>query len=144
MASGLMDWAVAHLDDARVKAIVGVRGANKTGALESVRNLLRARGADEARLVSIDRTARCSIGMSTLIKRMISVVFVQFRGGREKEENALPNRCMSREYGILLAMEESNASQMRAERMPNVSGKGVVCILRDDHFKRGVEKGSGA
>ncbi len=54
MSSDLMDWAAAHLEDARVKAIVGVRGANKTGALEAVRNLLRARGVDAARLVSID------------------------------------------------------------------------------------------
>lgn len=54
MPSDLMDWAAAHLEDARVKAIVGVRGANKTGALEAVRNLLRARGVDAARLVSID------------------------------------------------------------------------------------------
>ena len=54
MPSGLTDWAAAHLDDARVKAIVGVRGANKTGALAEVRNLIRARGVDESRLVSID------------------------------------------------------------------------------------------
>lgn len=54
MPSDLMDWTAAHLEDARVKAIVGVRGANKTGALEAVRNLLRTRGVDAARLVSID------------------------------------------------------------------------------------------
>lgn len=52
--SDLQNWAAAHLDDTCVKAIVGVRGANKTGALETVRNLIRARGVDEARLVSLD------------------------------------------------------------------------------------------
>ena len=54
MSSDLMDWAAAHLEDARVKAIVGVRGANKTGALLAVRDWLRARGVEEARLVSLD------------------------------------------------------------------------------------------
>ncbi len=52
--SDLESWAAAHLDETCVKAIVGVRGANKTGALEVVRNLIRARGVDDARLVSID------------------------------------------------------------------------------------------
>lgn len=52
--SGLSNWVHAGLDDARVKVLVGVRGANKTGALLAVRDWLRARGVEEARLVSLD------------------------------------------------------------------------------------------
>ena len=52
--SGLSNWVHAGLDDPRVKVLVGVRGANKTGALLAVRDWLRARGVEAARLVSID------------------------------------------------------------------------------------------
>ena len=47
-------WAQGGLDDARVKMIVGVRGANKTGVLRAVRAWLRTRGVEEARLVDVD------------------------------------------------------------------------------------------
>ena len=52
--SGLSNWVHAGIDDVRVKVLVGVRGANKTGALLAVRDWLRARGVEDARLVSID------------------------------------------------------------------------------------------
>lgn len=52
--SGLSNWVHAGVDDARVKVLVGVRGANKTGALLAVRDWLRARGVEDVRLVSID------------------------------------------------------------------------------------------
>lgn len=51
---GLAKWVQAGQDDARVKMIVGVRGANKTGVLRAVRNWLRTRGVEGARLVDID------------------------------------------------------------------------------------------
>lgn len=50
----LANWVKTGGDDARVKMIVGVRGANKTGVLRAVRSWLRTRGIEEARLVDID------------------------------------------------------------------------------------------
>lgn len=52
--SDLANWVQTGLDDARVKMVVGVRGANKTGVLRAVRSWLRARGVEEERLVDID------------------------------------------------------------------------------------------
>ena len=52
--SSLSNWVHAGLDDVRIKVLVGVRGANKTGTLLAVRDWLRARGVEEARLVSLD------------------------------------------------------------------------------------------
>ena len=51
------------------------------------------------------------------------------------------HKCRCSKYAILLAMKESNSSQMRDERMSKVSGKGFVYILKDDHFKSGVKIG---
>lgn len=48
------NWVQKGLYDARVKMIVGVRGANKTGVLRAVRSWLRTRGIEEPRLVNID------------------------------------------------------------------------------------------
>lgn len=47
-------WVHMGLDDTRVKALVGVRGSNKTGALMAVRDWIASHGVDESRLVVID------------------------------------------------------------------------------------------
>lgn len=50
----LSDWVDSGLRDPRIKAVVGLRGTNKTTILHAVRGRVLASGVDETRVVIID------------------------------------------------------------------------------------------